>query len=355
MKKLFGQRDEFHGISQLHSVPMRSVPTADGRLVETQMRSDPLLLPLFKDLDMLIADAFRPILASLKSFLKISAEFLAVLEPEIVFYLGAIRLLRQVQASGLPMCRAEIMDKEQRVCVIRDCYNLHLALRSLYRESNAKLNGRVIGNDVKFDDEGRIFIITGPNQGGKTTYIQALALAQVIFQAGLYVPGSSASISPVDGIYTHFPVEEKPNAEMGRFGEEAQRLNEIFSHVTRYSLILLNETLSSTASGESLYLARDIIRSFRLLGARVAYTTHMHELAASADELNTTTQGDSAVISLVAMAQIDPSPDANGDVKRTYKIIPSPPMGRSYANELAARYGISFDKIVNTLRTREVI
>jgi DNA mismatch repair ATPase MutS len=95
------------------------------------------------------------------------------------------------------------------------------------------------------------------------------------------------------------------------------------------------------------------MRCIRLLGARAAYTTHMHELAANADELNEMTPGDSKIVSLVAVAQSE----GNGGehIKRTYKIIASPPLGRSYANELAARYGISFDKIVDTLRTRQVL
>lgn len=355
LKKLFGGRDDFQGIAQLHSVPMRNVQTADGRLVPTSQRADPMLFPLFKDLDFLIADAFRPVEAALKSFLQISTEFLAALEPEVVFYLGAVRLIRQLQCAGLPMCRAEVIDLEARQCIIQDCYNLHLALQTISREGSSAPGREVVVNDVRFDDEGRILIITGPNQGGKTTYIQGLALAQLFFQAGLYVPGSKAAISPVDGIYTHFPVEEKPNAHLGRFGEEAQRLNEIFLEVTRYSLVLLNESLSSTASGESLYLARDIVRSFRLLGLRAAYTTHMHELAASADDLNATTPGDSKVLSLVAVAQTEPGGAVGGSIKRTYKIVASPPMGRSYADELAARYGISFEKIVGALKARKVI
>jgi DNA mismatch repair protein MutS len=354
-KKLFGDRDEFQGSSQLHTVPMKTTATSDGRLLATQQRADPLMFPLFKDLDTLITDIVRPIAAELKAFLRVSTQFLATLEPEIVFYLGAIRLINQIKDRGLPMCRAEIADVEDRLCVIHDCYNLNLALRTLYRNRDSELAGQVVGNDVKFDETGRIFIITGPNQGGKTTYIQAIAIAQVLFQAGLPVPGSQARISPVDGIYTHFPVEEKPNAEAGRFGEEAQRLNEIFSQATRHSLVLLNESLSSTAAGESFYLARDIVRCLRLLGARAAYTTHMHELAASADELNTLNPGDSKVMSLVAIAQPESNAGSEEGIKRTYKIISSPPMGRSYANELAARYGISFDKIVETLNARQVI
>jgi hypothetical protein len=352
-KKLFGEQPAFQGISQLHTVPMQSVNTADGRLVSTQKRSDPMLFPLFKDLDRVVTDTVRPIEAALKEFLQVSTQFLAILEPEIVFYLGATRLIGDLTGRGLPMCRAEVADADARLCVIRDCYNLNLALRVMFRQPRANLTALVVSNDVTFDDSGRIFIITGPNQGGKTTYIQAIALAQVLFQVGLYVPGTSACISPVDGIYTHFPVEEKPSADAGRFGEEAQRLSDIFAHATRYSLILLNESLASTAPGESLYLARDIVRCFRLLGVRAAYTTHMHELAANLDEYNEMTPGESKIVSLVAGAQTDAS-EANS-VQRTYKIVASPPMGRSYAHELAARYGISFDKIVETLTTRHAI
>jgi DNA mismatch repair protein MutS len=354
-KKLFGDRPEFQGMSQLHTVPMQTVDTLDGRMISTQKRGDPMLFPLFKDLDHIINDTVRPAAAALREFLQVSTQFLAALEPEIVFYLGAARLVNDLMACGLPMCRAETAEAEARTCIIRDCYNLNLALRSMERQPKTNLAAEIVGNDVQFDDNGRIFIITGPNQGGKTTYIQAIALAQVLFQAGLYVPGTSACISPVDGIYTHFPVEEKPSAEAGRFGEEAQRLGEIFAQATRYSLILMNESLASTASGESLYLAQDIVRCLRLLGVRAAYTTHMHELAAQVDELNDSTPGDSRVISLVAVAESQPTMLSSDSVKRTYKIVASPPMGHSYAHELAVRYGISFEKIVETLTARQVI
>ncbi len=355
LKNLLGDLAGFQGITPLQSVPMKPMTTLDGRLVSSHQRSDPLLTPLFKDLDRVINDTMRPIAAALREFIQVNTQFLAVLEPEIVFYLGAVRLINDLTAHGLPMCRAEVSDMDACICVVRDCYNLNLALRQMFRQPDANLASEIVGNDVEFGDNGRILIITGPNQGGKTTYIQALALAQVLFQAGLYVPGSSACISPVDAIYTHFPVEEKPNTEAGRFGEEAQRLSEIFAQATRHSLILLNESLASTASGESLYLARDIVRCFRLLGARVAYTTHMHELAASADEINSTTQGNSKVISLVATAQTHASEGGSSEVTRTYKIIASPPMGRSYAQELAAQYGISFDRIMETLSARQAI
>jgi DNA mismatch repair ATPase MutS len=218
--------------------------------------------------------------------------------------------------------------------------------------TQSNLSQTMITNDVTFGPEGRIFVLTGPNQGGKTTYTQASGVIQALAQAGLYVPASRARISPVDAIFTHFPVEERPNAESGRLGEEAQRLNDIFSHATRHSLILLNESLSSTSFGESLYLARDIARALRLLGARGIYATHLHELAANVNNLNETSTGDSKLVSVVSLVNENGSDSIS---TRTYKIVTGPPMGHSYAREIAARYGISYEQLAQTLRQRGVV
>ena len=150
------------------------------------------------------------------------------------------------------------------------------------------------------DDDGRIGILTGPNQGGKTTYTQMVGLCQLLAQTGLWVPAAQARLSPVDNIYTHYPVEEQLAKGTGRFGEEAQRLSQIFARGTRHSLILLNESLASTNPGESLYIAQDIVRILRRLGARAIFATHLHELAADVAALNASTTGESRIVSLVA-------------------------------------------------------
>jgi DNA mismatch repair ATPase MutS len=169
------------------------------------------------------------------------------------------------------------------------------------------------------------------------------------------VPGTQARISPVDRIDTHFPVEELLERGTGRFGDEAQRLSEIFASATRHSLILLNESLSSTSAGESLYLAQDLMRVLRRLGGRVVFATHLHELAHSAESLNADTPGDSRIISIVASRVHEDAirqDGAQATLRRSYKIAPGPPIGRSYARELAANYGISYDQLLNQLRER---
>jgi DNA mismatch repair ATPase MutS len=137
----------------------------------------------------------------------------------------------------------------------------------------------------------------------------------------------------------------------GRFGDEAQRIRAIFEKVTRYSLVLLNESLSTTSMGEGIYLARDIVRALRQIGLRAVFTTHMHELAAAAGEINAETVGDSAVFSLVAS-----KPDAamRPDEVYSYQIQPGPPLGRSYAEHIAARYGISDEQLQALLEERDL-
>ncbi len=213
-------------------------------------------------------------------------------------------------------------------------------------------------NDVSLDAEGRIAILTGPNRGGKTTYAQAIGLMQVLAQVGLFVPGSQARISPADGVYTHFPADEELVRGTGRFGHEAQRLRQILEQATRHSLILLNESLSGTHAGESLYLSRDVVLILRVLGARVVFATHLHELAEQVEAINAETAGDSRVVSLVSsrIDQATVAQDADEMAgRRTYRVVRSRPMGRSYALELARHYGISLDQLRQVLLDRGVI
>jgi hypothetical protein len=344
-RRLFGRQPEpaaNAGLGPLHRA-LDAAKLADS--------DNPLLNPLFKDLSDILEQTSRPVAQALRRYVGISARALVRLESELAFYLGAARLVQRVRAAGLPMCRPEIAPADERACALDAAYNIALALRFLAR-GQGDLSGEMVTNDVRFGVEGRIFILTGPNRGGKTTYTQAVGLAHVLFQAGLYVPAAAARISPVDGIYTHFAAAERPDLEAGRLGEESRRLGEIFARATRRSLILLNESLASTSAGESLYLARDIVRAMRLLGVRAIYATHLHELAADAEAINAETPGDSAVVSLVSVVT---EADSGGEVRRTYRIVPGPPMGRSYAREIAARYGISFEQLTAALRARRAI
>lgn len=337
------------GIAQLYALPFVQVDQR-GRTVSSGKRVDPMMVPLFKDLLKLVQAVIAPISSALKDYAQVNANFLVSIEQEVAFYLGAMRLIKKMQAVGLPMCRPEILPMQERACNIAGLYNLRLALDMQHEKPS--LCGVVVQNDVNFDANGRIFILTGPNQGGKTVYTQAVGIAQVLFQAGLYVPAETARISPTDGLYTHFAIEEKSIQGMGRLSEESKRLGDIFEAITPCSMVLFNESLSSTSAGESLYMAQDIIRALRLFGVRAIFATHLHELAEKVDVINHEVDGDSLVISMVA--EVDTQSNATNElVPRTYKIKPGPPKGHSYAKGIAVRYGISFEQLAGKWQERK--
>jgi DNA mismatch repair ATPase MutS len=256
--------------------------------------------------------------------------------------------MQRLHSRGLPICRPDIAPVTERVCELHDGYNLNLALHQI---EYANVNDRMVKNDVHLGENGRICILTGPNQGGKTTYTQMVGVCHVLAQIGLWVPAVQARLSPVDNIYTHYPIEEQLAKGTGRFGDEAQRLSQIFNQATRQSLILLNESLASTNSSESMYIAQDLVRILRRLGTRAVFATHLHDLAADVAALNANTVGNSLIVSLVASR----SEASNDGMQRSYKIVPGQPLGRSYAREIASRYGISYDQLTTLLQQRGVL
>jgi DNA mismatch repair protein MutS len=307
-----------------------------------------MLIPLFSDLAKILEKAAVPIADRLNQYIRRHGQFLLELRQGLIFYLGAIRLIRRFQTLELPMCRPQIAPAGERICEVKDSYNVHLVLRHPGMENGTA--AAIVRNDIRIGPAGHILILTGPNHGGKTTYMQGAGVVHILAQAGCYVPGEQAVISPLDQLLTHFPIEEKPDSDMGRLGEEAMRLEKIFQHVTSQSLVLLNETLSSTSFSESLYLAEDIVRILRQVGARSIYATHLHELAMAVDELNASVPGESTIISVVS------SPIETGsEGMRNYKLEIRPPLGQSYARELAAHYGISYQQLKDGLQKRGVL
>ena len=120
---------------------------------------------------------------------------------------------------------------------------------------------------------------------------------------------------------------------------------------------MLNESLSSTSPGESLYLARDIVQALKLFGVRAIFATHLHELASDLETLNAAAPGDSRVVSLVAGVKMEAgeTDDSNDQVHPTYVIKPGPPRGLSYARGIAVRYGISFEQLQAHWKERQGI
>lgn len=298
----------------------------------------PIMYHLYRDIESLLKPVVRDLSKELKKFTNINIGFLVTLIPEIIFYLRGVELYNRLKENKMPVYMPEILPITDRRNEIKDIYNVNLVLELLEKKIDA--SKEIVLNNLRFDDEGRVFILTGPNRGGKTVYTEAIGLAQVLFQAGLFVPGTEAFMSPVDSIFTHFPVDENQTVNLGRLGEESKRLSEIFTEASNYSLILLNESLASTSFTEAIYIAQDVVKSLRYLGARALFNTHMHELAKDADMINDEVEGNSKVVCLVTGIE-------NG--RRSYKIYRGEPLGKSYARDIAEKYGVSFEQIIKSI------
>lgn len=316
------------GIAPLHRVP-REV-------------ANPMLHPLFRDLSDALSRSLRPVATALQRFTSVRTQFLDRWGRELAFYLGAARLTRRLGGAGLPFCRPALSGAGPDGCRARGCWNIVLALKLAAQGREADLSRAIVSNDLAFGTRD-IAILTGPNQGGKTTFMRSVALAHLLCQAGLRVPGFSASMNAVDAIHTHFPKSEHGDLDSGRFAEEMRRLRDIFAQATPESLILLNESLTTTSARESLELAREVVAALQALGARAIYTTHLYELAADAEVFNRSPVGPGRVTSLVAHPG------------HSYRIEPGPPAGSSHAREVAARLGVGYSQLVDLLKSRGIV
>lgn len=112
-----------------------------------------------------------------------------------MFYLGAVRFINSLQQYGLPVCLPDIIPIKNRICLVSDSYNANLALRTSPQGKDSLVGVKT--NDIAMGSEGRILILTGPNQGGETKYIQGIGHAQLLAQIVCFVPGTHAEIGPV--------------------------------------------------------------------------------------------------------------------------------------------------------------
>ncbi len=262
-----------------------------------------------------------------------NTDFLLRMMPEIEFAVRASELMTRLKERGIPLTRPEIRPMEEKAFTAVGLCNPVVAL---------KIDEPVVPNDFSFDDEGMLFVITGPNRGGKSVTTCAVGHAFVLAQLGLYVPAQNAVISPVDAIYTHFPQGSEDTIDKGRLGEECARLDAIFTTLTENGLVLLDESLSSTGSYEASYIAGEVLSGFSLCRCRGIFSTHLHDLAASVDRINGECIPKGGV-------KIDNMVAAMEEGSRSFKVVRARPDGKSYARDIANKYGLSLDKIISKI------
>ncbi len=288
-----------------------------------------------------IDDVFRQSVRSWKKvvqqYILENTDFLLRMMPEIEFVTRASACLLRLKEKGCPLCHPAIRPAGEKAFAAKGLCNPVVAL---------KLDTSVVPNDFQFDQDGMFFVLTGPNRGGKSVLTCAVGIAFAMAQLGLPVCADTCEISPCDEIFTHFPTGSEDTIDKGRLGEECSRLSAIFEKVTDQSLVLLDESLSSTGSFEGAYIAAEVLQGFSMVGCRGIFSTHLHDLAAAVDSINETClpKGGVRIDNLVAAMEKG---------ARNFKILRERPDGKSYARDIADKYGLSLDKIMEKVKRYE--
>jgi DNA mismatch repair ATPase MutS len=229
---------------------------------------------------------------------------------------------RRLTAAGLKFSYPEVTT-EPGALSADDAFDLALAVKSTGKDRP------LVGNDFHLSDPERIFVVTGPNQGGKTTFARTVGQCAYLASLGCPIPAKRARFTLPDRIYTHFERQESLSTLHGKLEDELVRMYDVLAHATATSLIIMNESFSSTTHSDALVIGTEILDRIVKLRCIAVYVSFLDELAGV----------DQACVSLVGeVAPDDPS-------QRTFRFTRRPADGLAYAAALANKYGLSRDVV----------
>jgi DNA mismatch repair ATPase MutS len=195
--------------------------------------------------------------------------FFKLLQVELAFYMGCLNLYEQLEKMAQEVCFPVPLETSERSHHVQNLYDICLRLT---------MDCKVVGNDLNAENK-KFIVITGANQGGKSTFLRSLGLAQLMMQCGMYVPAKFFSSNICIGLFTHYKREEDAAMISGKLDEELSRMSAIIDNTTSNSMLLLNESFAATNEREGSEIARQIISALLEKGVKVAFVTHSFEFA----------------------------------------------------------------------------
>lgn len=238
-------------------------------------------------------------------------DFFKMLRIELGFYIGCINLNDKLSIIKEPICFPNLTENEKSNLCFDELYDICLALT---------VNHGIVGNSLNAKEKD-LMIITGANQGGKSTYLRSIGLAILMSHCGMFVPAQSFSSTIYNGLFTHFRKEEDTTMNSGKLDEELSRMNAIINYIKPNSLILFNESFAATNEKEGSEIAGQITNALLESGIKVIFVTHFYEFSKTFYNKN--------LCNAVFMRA-----DRQKNGKRTFKIVEGKPLRTSFGEDL---------------------
>jgi DNA mismatch repair protein MutS len=274
----------------------------------------------------LVARLFPHEFEALRKFCSRHDDFIdptiAAFDREIQFYLAWVDFRERVSGANLLFSYPEV-SADSRQEVVEDAFDVALA---------TKLRGgagKVVCNGYRLEANEHLLVVTGPNQGGKTTFARMFGQLHYLAVLGVPIPARTAQLFLVDRIFTHFEREEVVSSLRGKLDDELVRVREILDSATGSTMVVLNEMFSSATLADARDLGTAVLNDLIARGGRGVCVTFIDELSRLGE----------ATVSMVA--QVAPDDPA----KRTYRVLPQAADGRAYAWAIAKKYGLSYDQL----------
>jgi DNA mismatch repair protein MutS len=278
----------------------------------------------------LVARLFPDVFQALDEFRARHGRYLEqtirVFDREVQFYVAYLKFIAPMKAAGLEFCYPAVSASSKQIRVTGS-FDLALAAKLIPRA------GVIVGNDFYLEGPERIFVVSGPNHGGKTTFARMFGQLNYLASLGCPVPGRVASLFLPDRVFTHFEREEDLATLRGKFEDELARIRDVLDQATGDSVLVMNESFASTTLRDASFVGERVLGQMTARGLLGVYVTFVDELAS----LN------EACVSMVATVVPD------NPAERTYELVRKPADGLAYAAAIAGKWGLTYGQLKERL------